>query len=547
MHKKISWDFWDTLVTRILLNSHDLFQLIEITEKASGFKTARLNAELQALKYHIQPTIDDIYIYLPHTFDKHRLQQREIQLDILLSTPIKENIQKLRNTDYILSDYHIGAHHLHQILEFLNIEFPADQILVSSELAQSKTNGNLFQHLRDRDVRNHVGDNHHADYIMAKKSGINSLWFKNSSNVTIDEFSWRALSSINNPYESLCALMLGGVSRATRLQRPLDTSMNKWNLISDIVAPFSFAFLSWIDTQSSKQKIEHLYFCARDGWLFYIMAKGLKEKGLLFTNVKLTYFYSSRIAQESHNFRKYISEIGLIDEALSKPRSLAIVDVGWAGSMQLKLNEALLTEAHSLSKTTLQEPYVSGFYVYCDNPLDQKQVHSYLSDDFEPSKNVRRFCDIIEAIFTSPEGSVIGYSDEDVSPILGPQNINQEFTAISTTVFELYTQLLVKSLSINNYKRSHILTNSVVNFQRFLLNPTQKEAAAFSKYKHQIHQDQKDKHLIGGLMHLLFLPFKKTSFWREGILAYNRLNWAYKLWKKNEKFGYRHRWYTDRK
>ena len=532
MHKKISWDFWDTLITRQTLSSNDLFAILETTEKADGFKAARIRAETEASELYLQPTIDEIYTFLPNNFNKQQLKQQEVSLDILLATPIKENLEKLELTDYILSDYHIGANHLKKILETQKIDFKYENILVSSELSQNKRDGSSFKTLKKYKISKHVGDNYQADCLMAKKSKINGCWYKSSTQFTNTELGWRALSSVNQDKNSLCALLMGGVSRATRLQRPSDVSINQWNLFSDIIAPFSFAFLSWINEQTLKKDIEQLYFCARDGWLFYVMAKELKKHGILFKNVDIHYLYVSRKSQASGNFSKYLSKINMIENVKKNPAGSAIVDLGWSGSSQLTINKILKEKIGSPKYGNVESAKISGFYIYCDNKFNQKDVYSYLNEGFVPDQNFRRFCGVMESIFTSSEGSVIRYSDQDATPVLEPGNVNHEFTENSTTIFTIYTELLIKSFTIVNYTNSDLLKNTVVNLQRFLLTPTRQEASAFRNYRLFIKQDANGKYLIERLVNFILRPSKRRPLWKEGFLAHNGITWAYNLWKK---------------
>ena len=130
MSKIISWDFWDTLVTRAILKPEDLFKVIEKVKGIDDFYHKRINAEKKLLNNELIPSINEIYSEMDIENKKDTLLY-EKKIETILSTPIKCNIKKVNKDDIITSDYYFDKNHLDEILIKLNINIKYENIFVS--------------------------------------------------------------------------------------------------------------------------------------------------------------------------------------------------------------------------------------------------------------------------------------------------------------------------------------------------------------------------------------------------------------------------------
>ena len=88
-HKIISFDIFDTLLSRTFVHPYDVFGFIEYTYNAEGFKNARIIAESIAHdKYGKEVNIHDIYSVLNPEFKKFEKIELDIEQRILYKNPI---------------------------------------------------------------------------------------------------------------------------------------------------------------------------------------------------------------------------------------------------------------------------------------------------------------------------------------------------------------------------------------------------------------------------------------------------------------------------
>lgn len=92
-----------------------------------------------------------------------------------------EFYKKSKNKENIIitSDYEIGRKFIYDLLFTKGIEFPLGNIFVSSDFLATKFSGNLFRqlinHFPDKKIV-HIGDDFKSDFIMARKSGIETKY-----------------------------------------------------------------------------------------------------------------------------------------------------------------------------------------------------------------------------------------------------------------------------------------------------------------------------------------------------------------------------------
>ena len=179
----VSFDVYDTLVTRPYVRPTDLFMHVERLTGKEGFAAARIEAERSARRVHRREiTLDEIYDILGGGYGECR--KKELELETSVPVPVKDRmelLEKLKGNGkkiVLVSDMYLPHDTVSKMLEHVGVRY--DYLYVSSEFGFSKHNGKLYGHIL-KDLRIgpsdivHVGDNRHSDCDMPRSIGIKSI------------------------------------------------------------------------------------------------------------------------------------------------------------------------------------------------------------------------------------------------------------------------------------------------------------------------------------------------------------------------------------
>ena len=194
-HEIVSFDLFDTLIMRKILDPGDLFRLVEqkVNEQLSitvSFMSLRQQAaSLCQADYH---DIDFIYREfkqisgLPEKI-VNQIKDTEIQTEIALCVPRKEIAELFTKTHeagkevYIISDMYLPVEIICRILKKCQLDFfPSEHIWVSCEKKKSKADGSLWKMYQDRVCKGkkalHIGDESRADVEAPRGYGIDTYY-----------------------------------------------------------------------------------------------------------------------------------------------------------------------------------------------------------------------------------------------------------------------------------------------------------------------------------------------------------------------------------
>ncbi|NUN64906.1 hypothetical protein HCU40_09110 [Pseudanabaena biceps] len=320
MTQLFSFDIFDTLLTRLVIEPTDIFKICGdramrygwINCSASSFKEIRINAERRSRLFCEggEASLDEIYREIADTLEVekdviNKLQQLELEVETeyLIAIPKAYSmIEKARKSSssassnvIFLSDMYLPATFLEERLKQHGFWQDGDLIYVSCQWRKSKGQGNLFlQVLEDLRLKPqdlvHTGNNNHADVEQPRSLGISSIYFGDAN---------------PNRYEQICqkyahttdsiTSLWAGISRYTRLTE----SQNQKTLVIDdiaasVAAPILTAYVIWILQQAKVKQLARIYFLARDGEILLQIAKELAPK--IYPEVELRYIYVSRQA-----------------------------------------------------------------------------------------------------------------------------------------------------------------------------------------------------------------------------------------------------------
>jgi len=208
----ISFDFWETILLNKQSPESHWIETMEILKiefdlelDAKTYETwfnkisssiRRLNQENRS-DYEYRGERAWAYfsaLIFSNLSERIKFQKRAIDIYFQLAnsnTILNDNFNKfLSDTQphldriIITSDFEFGRYHIHKLLIEKGITFPINNIYVSSDFLLTKYSGNLFRKLQKMfpgKTLIHIGDDLKSDFIMAKKTGIKTLFRANIS------------------------------------------------------------------------------------------------------------------------------------------------------------------------------------------------------------------------------------------------------------------------------------------------------------------------------------------------------------------------------
>lgn len=338
-HAIISFDIFDTLLMRRVLQPEDIFTLAERTiQTPTGYAQKRREAEAIANAKIEAPNIDEIYEELALLCGKEEFSAEKLK-EIEFETE-KENLvvrgEVLRLLEYakakkkkvvLLSDMYWPKWRLQILLEAAGF-VPYDDIIVSCEYHSTKEKGALYRILKEKygtDIL-HIGDNEIADIRMAKANGVTCQQLLSAREMLLHSPLQQLLVHI----KTMADKKLLGAFLSEVLNSPFALTDTKGTLRIDngkmlakwCFAPLIAGFLDWIlkKVYGKKRDNTAILFTARDGYLF----KRLYDKAVAGKEAEFPesiYFHTSRRAVSVANI-KARSDIRFIAEKLHSAEKL---------------------------------------------------------------------------------------------------------------------------------------------------------------------------------------------------------------------------------
>jgi len=356
-HDVISFDIFDTLITRKVLYPRDVFEIV--AKKMNrvfcvdfDFVKASVLAELQLLD-GLYPTYNMIYDNLQRNTgisneEKSYLQELEFSIENELLIPrakmieVFEYAKKQRKDVYLVSDMYLPKKRMQQVLDRNQIN-GYKELLISCEYGTTKTQ-QLFAVLRDKIGEKtclHIGDNYEVDVQAALRNEMDAfevysashlLEVSSYSELLFDVDSLKNRSTIgqfiaqafNNPF---VLFQTDGRLKITEC----------YQLGYLFIAPLISEFISWLTNKVQEKPYTKILFLARDGYLieqmYNLAVENLKETAHPQDKAypQAVYFLTSRIICVAATIYDELD----IREAIS---------LGFDGSPELLLKNRFLLE-----------------------------------------------------------------------------------------------------------------------------------------------------------------------------------------------------------
>lgn len=352
----ISFDIFDTLVTRNVLYPTDVFELVErklVEEHGQGYNFAQKRAQVEhTLSQERVPTIDDIYMSFaeetglePLLVEEIRKVEWKIESSVII--PRYDMCEVLRyavehhKKVCLVSDMYYSGEQLKQLLTEKGIA-GFEMIIVSCEHGVTKSQG-LFEVMRQAYGGGkylHIGDDYSSDIVSAEAYGIESVWIRSS----IDMFDMMPWSEEFTDCYSLEERVKMGIFKSRIFNSPFAVETGNLyieqpeNLGYLLLAPVLTDFCLWLYEKMKDKKDVCILFGARDGYLIRILYDILLERKKNRTNQSTVYFLISRISAVSASL-------------FNETDVLRIVDIDFNGSLSEMLKTRFMLTDEELDES----------------------------------------------------------------------------------------------------------------------------------------------------------------------------------------------------
>ncbi|MEM8867822.1 MAG: HAD family hydrolase [Verrucomicrobiota bacterium] len=265
-YKVVSFDIFDTLISRSVPEPHDVFSVVEAEyncryseESISDFRQARVDAEyrVRAAINFKEVSLETICEELSKVYGAEvarRLAEVELAVESQLS------IRKPIGYDVYVAAISAGLRVVLTSDMYLSKEFIAgllakngidgySELFVSSELDCMKSDGSLFDYIYEKlgiqaNEMIHLGDHLKSDFLRPILKGGASYWLPKP----------RSASKLND------AACLKKFLQSKQCEQTIEEEIGYNKL-----GPLLFGFSHWIRQRVKKDKVDRLLFLARDG------------------------------------------------------------------------------------------------------------------------------------------------------------------------------------------------------------------------------------------------------------------------------------------
>ncbi|GFI48235.1 hypothetical protein IMSAGC019_03562 [Lachnospiraceae bacterium] len=475
-HEAISFDVFDTLIMRKVMQPTDLFYLVGQKAKISGISPA-IYAEKRryADKYNkYEKNIFGIYHTLQEILmltdeERDRLVALEVETEMQMAVCRNEMVDIFRyalscgKRVFLISDMHLTESMISKILSGLGIE-GYEKLLVSCDYHCGKTSGlfHIYKGLIQKGRCLHIGDNEISDGA-ASKEGID-VFLVRSAMTMLKASNLNTLKGYACSMKEQNAL---GLLLAEIFNNPFGFhaghgimqvgTYKEWGY--RFLGVYVVAYIDWLARQLKESQVDKMLFSTRDGYLFYDLyqwyrknVNGAIPEAIYFKTSRKLCYLASMSDEESIEFFLNYDDVYAPEELLEKRFLLEKDDIlpysdegRWEYVKKHKekifQKAAVIREKYFsyMDSIGLQEDREYGFFdSYCrgtvqylmerfvpfglhgfylgkiHNARGLKSVRSFYVDkgDYMKLDDINVKRTLMEYCFSSPETNIIGM-DED--------------------------------------------------------------------------------------------------------------------------------------
>lgn len=317
----ISFDIFDTLVSRKISNPKAILNLVELKldkelEGATDFKEKRLQAELQYRRKNPDKDcdIDEIYEELEKSagWDAKMAamaKNMEIELELALVEPKGEvqevfryEVEQSNKEIYLVSDMQLGRKEIDRLLEQSGIA-GFKHLYLSSECDKRKDNGTMWEYFRQLyGEKNciHVGDNEVSDVQIPGDYDVKSYHLMSAKALFQTSNMGRCIGELDDS-RAADSVELGLILNRL-FSEPLAYNETKGCVKNLNASEFGYSFMGpvvlnyvlWIMKEAADKQCGKIFFCAREGHLLKQVYDAIAEHSGC--HAESEYLYVSRRA-----------------------------------------------------------------------------------------------------------------------------------------------------------------------------------------------------------------------------------------------------------
>lgn len=356
-----SFDVFDTCLVRECGDSDNVFSVVAdevVRIMGRGFEAEYLREKfaLARKKHGNLDNIIEIYrqmaLDFPLPFEATQMADLEMEVERKILRPVastRDLVAQKRKCGKIIfiSDMYLPSDFIKSVLVEQGFFQEGDAIYVSNEVGARKYDGSLFRLIRKEEhlktfFWHHYGDNKRGDFIVPRLLGIRAHRVKTP--YLRYESDWRQQPSLHYPYPT----MFAGLSRAIRQNR--FGTPDHAAFVCDIVAPMMVTWVVMVMDDASAKGIRRLYFCARDTYPEYHIAKLIKENDPRhrYDDIEIHYLFTSQrsLYQGDKSITlRYLEQKGVASHACD----VAIVDSRSSGNSLKAINDILTHAGYTMA------------------------------------------------------------------------------------------------------------------------------------------------------------------------------------------------------
>lgn len=405
-----SFDIFDTLIARFCIDPDEIFLQVEQTTGFENFASHRKKAEHYLLRNAENYNLEDIYQRLAQDLNLNRcdleyLKDAEVEAEMQNVIGIKENLEKVKDGDLLVSDMYLSENVLRQMLHEAGLEKQVD-LFVS---AKGKQDGRAWgKIINDTKIAQHIGDNRHSDVHMAQRYGIRAKLYQLAQPSSVE-------NALNNIGAKSLARVIRKIRLANHFENPLQQDFYNCFVQGNLVILVAFsAFLLRLAKQNNIRKY---WFSSRDCFhlhqIFRQIARNCKS------SVDCEYFFTSRLARVkcSEDYLSYLLHL------VNKERNSAIVDLAGTG-LSLSYLFKKIGQDFSLPIVFFHHTNLSRVKkIYQDNELNDA-IFSLIPRQ-SPNLNIDAL-EILNYIKQPMIQDVLQQYENEYSPVFYPSSIPAE-------------------------------------------------------------------------------------------------------------------------
>ena len=498
-HDVITFDIFDTLILRKIIKPEEIFDIVELKIKNTNFKSnfsyMRKKAASVAYKEKKYPTYEDIYKYMKKVFglsDEYieYVSNEEFKTELsffscrnVMSDMIKY-AKSIGKKVFLLSDMYLSKKQIIDIMKYLDIS-GYDDVFVSCEVKKRKwPEGDIYNWLKNK-VGNeykylHIGDSEGADIKKANENGIDAFYIMSWYEMMVNSSLSKLLVNVKTTSDSIVIGMIGNklLNNPFALSKELGEFTLKNNKDYGYLGFGSLVvgMIAWILREAKKYKNPHIWFLARDGYIFQkvydiLLTKydGNLPKANYVMSSRRSTIVSSNISSDDLKYNLKLVPDSMTNSEMLKKRFGILVDN--SDEIDSKSRECVIEEykelIYSISKSerVMYLEYLKNFFeedetiivydavssgtiayglekilnrkikLFCligrqvteYSVLDELNVSCYVGKDFKFINEfyISKRIDILESILTSKEPSFICIN-ESGEIIYGENEMSQD-------------------------------------------------------------------------------------------------------------------------